>query len=217
MTANSLQYGIARANYPKSVDISATPAIPNILRDTLRGVKMNCKNQKCPLLAVSVIKLTKGKYAIVDKTTHGVLNGKKWYAQLARNTIYANRRENKQKDPKQSMVSMHRVVAKAKKGEFVDHINGNGIDNRKANLRICTMSENIANSRKFLTGSSKYKGVCLHTYNKNWIALIKINRKSIHIGCFDDEIDAARAYDQKASELYGEFACLNFIESEVDK
>jgi len=92
---------------------------------------------------------------------------------------------------------------------FVDHIDHNGLNNRRSNLRLCTLAQNNRNmvSR---TGSSKYKGVCWHGGTKKWNAKIRLNRKCYHIGLFTDEIAAAKAYDKKAKELHGQFACLNF-------
>src|SRR5574343_1897382 len=89
----------------------------------------------------------------------------------------------------------------------VDHINGNGLDNRKENLRICTIAQNIMNSskRKGVT-YSKFKGVTWDKMDKTWIAYIMFNRKRIHIGCFKSEIEAACAYNVAAIKYFGEFA-----------
>lgn len=100
----------------------------------------------------------------------------------------------------------------APKGMVVDHINHNGLDNRKANLRIATFSENRRNSRKAKDTSSKYKGVSWHKNNKKWHAGININGRRKHLGSFDDEIQAAKAYDEVARKYHGEFSSLNFEE-----
>ncbi len=92
---------------------------------------------------------------------------------------------------------------------FVDHINGNKLDNRRENLRLCSNAENLRNSKP-RGGSSKYKGVCFHNQNKNWISNITIDGKTIHIGSFDDEVSAALAYDEAAKRLHGEYARINF-------
>lgn len=94
---------------------------------------------------------------------------------------------------------------------FVDHINGDKLDNRRANLRLCTNAENLRNG-KSRGGSSQYKGVCLHKQNKNWIATIMKDGKAKHIGCFDDELSAAKAYDKAAISMHGAFARLNFFD-----
>ena len=92
----------------------------------------------------------------------------------------------------------------------VDHINGNPLDNRKSNLRICTNAENQRNRGVNKNNTSGYKGVCWAKQNKKWKARIKHNGKLIHLGYYKDKEEAARAYDKKAKELHGEYAYLNF-------
>ena len=100
---------------------------------------------------------------------------------------------------------------KTKANEIVDHINHNGLDNRRANLRIATASQNNANSRRGMNrGRSKYKGVWWDEKAGKWRAGIKCQGKCIHLGMFDDEIEAAKAYDRAAGLYHGEFAVLNF-------
>ena len=95
------------------------------------------------------------------------------------------------------------------KGMVVDHIDGNGLNNRRSSLRICTHRQNMWNSRPRGKGS-KYKGVCWDKSRKRWIVVVRRGDLHIHLGRFDDEVEAARAYDRKAFELFGEFAYLNF-------
>ena len=95
-------------------------------------------------------------------------------------------------------------------GMQIDHINGNGLDNRKVNLRLCNSSQNQRNARKRKSGTSRFKGVDWHKESKKWRARICVNRKRIHIGRYKSEFEAAQAYDKKAIELFGEFASLNF-------
>jgi hypothetical protein len=98
-------------------------------------------------------------------------------------------------------------------GMEVDHINGNKIDNRRANLRIVTRSQNQMNRMKSGEGmSSKFKGVSFAALRQRWVAYITQDRIKIQIGYYKDELAAARAYDAKARELFGEFAYLNFPE-----
>ncbi len=104
---------------------------------------------------------------------------------------------------------MHRMIMGEPKGMFVDHIDGNSQNNRRSNLRICTPAQNLQNQRP-KGGTSRYKGVYFHKKDNKWMAKIGFNGKNTYLGLFEDEILAARAYDKKAKELFGEFAYLNF-------
>ena len=111
---------------------------------------------------------------------------------------------------------MHRIIANAKEGESVDHVNGNPLDNRKENLRVCTMSQNLANQKLRKDSTSGFKGVSKNQSKTNpWRAYI--NRKDgkktkqYHLGLFKTPEEAARAYNEKAKELFGDFAKLNKV------
>ena len=105
---------------------------------------------------------------------------------------------------------VHRLIMDAPKGMHVDHINGNPLDNRKSNLRICTHAENSNNTGPRKNNTSGYKGVYWAKRNKRWLAQITHNGKQVYIGHYKDKEEAARAYDAKAKEFQGEFAYLNF-------
>jgi len=109
---------------------------------------------------------------------------------------------------------MHRVVFLWHYGwlpRFIDHINQNKTDNRIENLRPATTSQNMANIAKVKKNPlSKYKGVSFHKTHNKFIASIRYHKKTYHLGYFNNEKEAARAYDNKAIEFFGEFACLNF-------
>lgn len=148
------------------------------------------------------------RVALVDDADFERLRLYRWFIQdrLRYQTVYV-RRFTSQKG-KSTTYSLHREVTGAKRGEIVDHINGDGLDNRRGNLRLATVGQNRANSRKIKIGHSKYKGV---TVRKGfWNGVIRYGGKTHHLGTFATEEDAARAYDKRAFELHGEFAKLNF-------
>lgn len=107
---------------------------------------------------------------------------------------------------------LHRVVLDIKKNAqlSVDHINGNILDNRKSNLRICTHAENTRNRGIRSDNKTGFKGVSLSESGRRFAARIKVNYKNIRLGYFEKKEDAARAYDKAAREFHGEFARLNF-------
>ena len=157
------------------------------------------------------IPLTQGKYAIVDPDDFEQLNKHKWYTVKSTNTFYAVR--NKRGGKKYISIGMHRQILHPPDHLFVDHINHNGLDNRKANLRLATSAQNSYNRIHFRKRkTSKYTGVSWQKQRRKWIVLIYYNKKSKFIGLFKDEIQAAKAYDEAAKKYHGEFASLNFPE-----
>jgi len=110
------------------------------------------------------------------------------------------------------MLPMHRQILKVPEGLLVDHINQNGLVNRKANLRPATAAQNIINRAKYKNRNygSKYKGVVWNRRYKYWQAQIKANHKLMYLGTFKDEVQAAKAYDEAAKKYHNEFATLNF-------
>lgn len=151
------------------------------------------------------IQLTKGYVALVDDEDYEYLSQFKWKVRIGRRTMYAVRHIE---------ISMHRAVIQVDDDKVVDHINRNGLDNRKKNLRACTQLQNKYNSTGKIGGTSKYKGVTWNKQHKKWKARVHTNRKEIFLGYHANEEDAARAYDLKAREIFGEFAFLNFNEHE---
>lgn len=161
------------------------------------------------------ISLTQNKFAIVDDEDFEWLTQWKWYAQKSMNTYYVYAHPPCI-DGKQLAILMHREIMKAPKGIDVDHRNHNGLDNQRHNLRVCTRSQNQQN-RQITCGISKYKGVCWHKGRKTWVAYIITNKKQLHLGCYDSEIEAARAYDKAALELFKDFAYTNLHGCNYDR
>jgi hypothetical protein len=160
------------------------------------------------------IPLTKGKVALIDDedsarvmahkwTAMFVPKSNKWYAR--RNTV---RRENGRKC--QQSILLHRFIIDAPPHLQVDHINNDGLDNRRSNLRFASNAQNHANMKMSTKNKSGFKGVCWLKERRRWLASITVNQTTHYLGHFKDPLDAARAYDAKARELCGEFARLNF-------
>ena len=145
------------------------------------------------------IELTKGKVTIVDSSFYDYLNQFKWHA-VNMGGYRAYRRDGKK------LIAMSRDILDAPVGKVVDHINHNTLDNRLQNLRICTEAENHYNKIISSLNTSGYKGVTWHRGAKKWRVRVNGN----HIGFFYDKLTAARAYDDAASKIHGEFAHLNF-------
>lgn len=115
----------------------------------------------------------------------------------------SNRKKNK--------VLMHRLVLNYYGKKSIDHINGNKLDNRKSNLRICSQGENIQNAKTRKDNKSGFRGVSWHKQSKKWFAVISFNKKRFSLGYFGNKTDAAKVYNEKALELYGIHAKINMI------
>jgi len=166
-------------------------------------------------LTVSVMRgqitLSSGNHVLVDDEDYEFLSQWKWKERGG--TAVRNKhvgtvdwRSGKRKD---TTILMHRLIMNAPAGMDVDHINGNRLDNRKANLRICTHAQNRANSKTPTTNKSGYKGVSWCKRDNRWIAFIRDNGRSKNLGRFDDIVEAAKAYNNAAKLIFGDYARLN--------
>lgn len=154
------------------------------------------------------IPLTKDKIEFVDDEEFDELNQHKWYAQSNGNgRFYAARKTSRRDIGGRKLIFMHRQILGFPDGE-IDHINGDSLDSRKVNMRICDRTHNNANSKTHCNNTSGYRGVSVLQHK--WRASIQYKYQHIHIGLFINPEEAARAYDKKAVELFGEFAMLNF-------
>lgn len=145
-----------------------------------------------------------GRQILVDDTDYETIAQFRWYTNPHKGLCYAF---NSNGD------SVHGLIMQpnTKTGEMVDHIDGNGLNNKRDNLRICTCHQNILNSKSKENATSKFKGVKYNNRLKKWIARISYNYQSYLIGEYDTENEAALAYNQKAIELHKGFARLNII------
>ncbi len=172
-----------------------------------------------------IIKLNKGKETVIDDKCFDIIvdSGYKWKARLLdghwycqgekRRYIGSKLSRNGRKIPGYRYYQrfLHRLLKEVIDPNLkVDHVDGDGLNNRLDNLRVATNSQNSMNSRKQLGCSSIYKGVCWDKKNNKWHSGITINKRQMNLGRFSSEIDAARAYDSAAMEYFGEFAKLNF-------
>lgn len=148
----------------------------------------------------------RGKYvALVDDEDFERVNQFRWVADVNKNTVYA-KRTNCVNGIKHGKTLMHNFITKFKK---TDHADRNGLNNQGFNLRECTDSQNMMNRGPFKNKSSTYKGVSFNKRYQKWSAEIVLNKKRTFLGYFIDEVVAAKIYNKKAKELFGEFAFLN--------
>lgn len=156
---------------------------------------------------IAEITLTRGKVAIIDAVDVPLVQGRSWYLTGVKTHPYAATRENNQP------LTLHRFLMNPPDGMHVDHINGDSLDNRRSNLRLATPQQNSANVRRKV-GRAGFHGV-IPTKTGKFFAYVQIN-----LGTFDTAEEAARAYDAKATELFGEFAMTNakrgLFEEEAD-
>lgn len=146
------------------------------------------------------VPLTQGKYALVDDQDYALVVTLSWYYFKTKNKEYAMAKSDGQ------TIYMHRYIMQPPDYLQVDHINGSGLDNRRTNLRLATTSQNNRNRRPMPGYTSPYKGVHWLASRNRWRA--RLGHK--HLGYFEDEQEAARAYDTAARAQWGEFALTNF-------
>jgi len=155
------------------------------------------------------IPLTQGKVVLVDEEDFAWLAQFKWYASKRKHTWYAMRNIRKP-DGRRTATTMHAVMMNVGPGLEVDHENGDGLDNRRSNLRVATKDQNQQNVRCKSNNTSGFKGISWDRNARKWGARLEVSKRRIYLGLFEDAEDAARAYDAAALEHHGEFARLNF-------
>lgn len=155
------------------------------------------------------IVLHNGKEALIDLADFDRIAAFRWQFERRENREYARR--TIERGGKFKVVRMHRfVLGLTDPKVLVDHINGDGLDNRRSNLRTCTNEENLRNRGPTVRNTSGYKGVWFNRSANNWRAYIRVNGKAHHLGAFGTAREAADAYDTAAIGHHGQFARLNF-------
>jgi hypothetical protein len=157
------------------------------------------------------VEISRGMVALVDDEDFEMVKRYRWFALVYkdRDLVYAAVKQSG------TTLLMHRLIMNPLKCFFVDHRDHNGLNNTRDNLRLCTASQNLGNqractSRSGINTHSKFKGVSFYKKSQRFLAYIKIGKKQKYLGSFNNEIDAAFAYDRKALEVFGDFAYLNF-------
>lgn len=161
------------------------------------------------------ISLTQNKITFVDDEDYSVISRYNWCAHKDGNTYYAMAYIPGSGKKHKKMIYLHRLIMNAQPEQQVDHINGNGLDNRRENLRFATRSQNRQN-QFHIRGSSKYKGVTWSKRDSVWVSRITVGGKIKFTGNYKNEEDAAKAYDKAAIEYFGEFARLNFPQEVIN-
>lgn len=166
---------------------------------------LDCESWDWDAKKMREIKLSQGKVALVSDRDYEELAQYKWHAHWDGWNWYAARNAPTV-NGKRATIKMHQVLC----GEGSDHIDGNGLNNQRENLRPATRSQNMFNRRLNKNSDSGFKGVNRRKDRNKWVAYIKVNGKQQHLGYFDTAEEAGRAYDVAARELHGKFARLNF-------
>ena len=156
----------------------------------------------CIFCNVAFVTLTKGQTGIVDRSDLSEIAKYKWHASHNGHFFRMATRINRK------LIYCHRLLLKLKPSEIGDHINGNTLDNRRANIRQCSHQCNMRNRKKHKNNTNRFKGV--HFTGSSYRSTIIVNHKKIHLGNYKTDTEAARAYDQAAKKYFGEFSRLNF-------
>lgn len=149
-------------------------------------------------------------FGLVDDDDFEELSEHKWHITQRDHTAYMHTKIKR--DGKWTTVYMHRLIMGEPRGKEVDHKDGDGLNNQRFNLRVCTHNQNQQNQHRTY-GTSQYKGVAWHEKVGKWVAYIMKDGKRKHLGYRDSEIECAKLYDEKAVEMFGEFAQTNLKET----
>ena len=152
---------------------------------------------------VAYVPLTHGYEAIIDAADVPLVEVKNWYASVRLNTSYA--RSNVTNGTERSHVFIHNFLMGNSKGLFVDHIDGDGLNNRRCNMRFATHAQNMRNARIRCDSTTGFKGTNFHKQSGKWMARIRVNDKSNYLGLFTSPEEAHAAYCAASEKYHGEF------------
>jgi hypothetical protein len=153
---------------------------------------------------IAYVPLTNGHEAVISAQDAHLVEGVSWSISRSKHTLYARRTAPRSQGKK--TILMHRVITDAKAEFDVDHIDRNGLNNRRENLRVATKSQNACNRAPKPGTASGFKGVFFHKISGQWRACITVNRRKRHLGLFDTPLEAHEAYCREAAKAHGEFA-----------
>lgn len=159
---------------------------------------------------IATVPLTRGFVAVIDASDVPLIDGRNWNTLSTPRGLVCAATGVTLEDGSRGTALMHRVLIEAPDDIFVDHINGDRLDNRRSNLRLATNQQNCWNQGLGARNTSGFKGVSWHSRDLMFQASIRVSGKQITLGSFAYSISAARAYDRAAREHYGEYARLNF-------
>ena len=149
------------------------------------------------------VPLTRGYEAIIDAADVGKVERYVWHAMVKSHTVYAVRSDYS--TGKMQKIGMHRAIAGAEEMQIVDHIDGNGLNNRRANVRIASVSQNCMNRKRAKNNTAKFKGVTYHAKDQKWWARIMANGRRVSLGYFETAAEAGAAYGHASNLMHGEF------------
>lgn len=155
---------------------------------------------------VMEVSLSQGRVALVSDEDYELVSQHSWYVVKKSRTMYAQR--SFKKGGRWTTQQLHRFLMSPGIGEYVDHVDGDGLNNQRENLRLCSVAENNRNVAPRIDNKSGFKGVRL--CNGRWRSEIEFEGTRKHLGMYDNPIDAAKAYDNAAMQHHGHFAWLNF-------
>ena len=157
---------------------------------------------------VAYVTLTRGYEAVIDAHDVTLVSGENWKADVNLKPNGEIRAVYARQAKAYGALGIHKILMNPPEGYVVDHIDGNPLNNTRANMRLVTTSQNSCNKKIGLANTSGYKGVCFDKKRNKWVAQIKINRKKFNLGFFIDPADAAKAYARASAEIHGEYGRL---------